>query len=156
MASNKFQSKVEVEQAKQELDKTENEIKSKLCALIQQEQTGTAQKQLEASDTVAEICNSTAQKKGGDNKTYSVSVGDIFEGIVVETKDFGVFVQLQAGGVEGLCHISEFSASFVKNIYDVCKVGDVIPVKVLSIDESGRLKLSRKAALAELERKGNQ
>lgn len=67
---------------------------------------------------------------------------------VVAAKDFGVFVEITPG-VEGLCHISELSDGYVKNVSDVCKVGDTIDVKLISIDEQGRFKLSRKAALAE-------
>ena len=66
----------------------------------------------------------------------------------VAAKDFGVFVEITPG-VEGLCHISELSDGYVKNVSDVCKVGDTIDVKLISIDEQGRFKLSRKAALAE-------
>ncbi len=68
---------------------------------------------------------------------------------VVSVKDFGAFVEF-IPGVEGLCHISELSDGYVKNVESVCKVGDVIPVKLLSIDDQGRFKLSRKAALAEM------
>jgi polyribonucleotide nucleotidyltransferase len=64
-------------------------------------------------------------------------------------KDFGVFVEITPG-VEGLCHISELSDGFVKSVDDVCKVGDEIPVKLLVIDDQGRFKLSRRAALAEM------
>ena len=71
---------------------------------------------------------------------------------VVSVKDFGAFVEF-APGVEGLCHISEISDGYVKNVGDVCKVGDIIPVKLLLIDDQGRFKLSRKAALAELDKK---
>ncbi len=71
---------------------------------------------------------------------------------VVSVKDFGVFVEF-VPGVEGLCHISELSDGYVKSVGDVCKVGDIIPVKLLSIDEQGRFKLSRRAALAELGQK---
>jgi polyribonucleotide nucleotidyltransferase len=67
----------------------------------------------------------------------------------VSAKDFGVFVEITPG-VEGLCHISELSDGYVKNVDEVCKVGDLIPVKLLSVDDQGRFKLSRKAALAEL------
>jgi len=74
---------------------------------------------------------------------------------VVSVKDFGVFVEITPG-VEGLCHISELSDSYVKNVDDVCKVGDEIPVKLLAIDEQGRFKLSRKAALGELSKKDKQ
>ena len=83
-------------------------------------------------------------------------VGRIYEqSKVVSVKDFGIFVEI-IPGVEGLCHISELSEGFVKNAGDVCKVGDLIPVKLLLIDDQGRLKLSRKAALAELNKKAKQ
>jgi len=82
--------------------------------------------------------------------TQPPQVGRIYrQSKVVSVKDFGVFVEITPG-VEGLCHISELSDSYVKNIDEVCKVGDEIPVKLLSIDNQGRLKLSRKAALAEI------
>ncbi|HUT30415.1 MAG TPA: polyribonucleotide nucleotidyltransferase [Sedimentisphaerales bacterium] len=77
-------------------------------------------------------------------------VGRIYkQSRVVSAKDFGVFVEITPG-VEGLCHISELSEGYVKNVEDVCKVGDVIPVKLLLIDDQGRFKLSRRAALAEM------
>jgi len=82
--------------------------------------------------------------------TQPPQVGRIYkQSKVVSVKDFGAFVEITPG-VEGLCHISELSDGFVKNVDDVCKVGDLIPVKLLSIDEQGRFKLSRRAALAEL------
>jgi polyribonucleotide nucleotidyltransferase len=68
---------------------------------------------------------------------------------VVSVKDFGVFVEITPG-VEGLCHISELSDGYVKSVEDVCKSGDQIDVKLLSIDDQGRFKLSRRAALAEI------
>jgi polyribonucleotide nucleotidyltransferase len=68
---------------------------------------------------------------------------------VVSVKEFGAFVEI-VPGVEGLCHISELSEGYVKHVEEVCKIGDVIPVKLLSIDDQGRYKLSRKAALAEM------
>jgi polyribonucleotide nucleotidyltransferase len=81
--------------------------------------------------------------------TQPPKVGRIYnQSKVVSVKDFGAFVEITPG-VEGLCHISELSDSYVKNVEDVCKVGDLIPVKLISIDDQGRLKLSRKAALAE-------
>jgi len=82
--------------------------------------------------------------------TQPPQVGRIYrKSKVVSVKDFGVFVEITLG-VEGLCHISELSESYVKNIDEICKVGDEIPVKLLSIDNQGRFKLSRKAALAEM------
>jgi polyribonucleotide nucleotidyltransferase len=82
--------------------------------------------------------------------TQPPQVGRIYgRAKVVSVKDFGVFVEITPG-VEGLCHISELSDGYVKNVDEVCKMGDVIPVKLLAIDDQGRFRLSRKAALAEL------
>jgi len=83
--------------------------------------------------------------------TQPPKVGRIYEQArVVSVKDFGVFVEITPG-VEGLCHISELNEGFVKNVEDVCKTGDLMPVKLISIDDQGRLKLSRRAALVELD-----
>ncbi len=85
-----------------------------------------------------------------ESMTQPPQVGRIYQQAkVVSVKEFGAFVEILPG-VEGLCHISELSDGYVKNVEDVCKVGDLIPVKLLLIDEQGRFKLSRKAALAEL------
>jgi len=82
--------------------------------------------------------------------TQAPKVGTLYPNSkVVSVKEFGAFVEF-IPGVEGLCHISELSDGYVKNVDSVCKVGDVIPVKLLSVDDQGRFKLSRKAALAEL------
>jgi polyribonucleotide nucleotidyltransferase len=86
--------------------------------------------------------------------TQPPQVGRIYQqSKVVSVKEFGAFVEILPG-VEGLCHISELNDGYVKNVEDVCKMGDLIPVKLLSIDEQGRFKLSRKAALAELNKTG--
>ena len=83
--------------------------------------------------------------------TTPPQVGKIYETArVVSVKDFGAFVEITPG-VEGLCHISELSDGFIKSVEDVCKVGDIVSVKLLAIDNQGRFKLSRKAALAELD-----
>jgi len=88
-----------------------------------------------------------------ESLTTPPEVGRVYEGAkVVSVKDFGVFVEI-VPGVEGLCHISELSEGYVKNVEDVCKMGDLITVKLISIDDQGRLKLSRKAALAEVKKK---
>ncbi len=76
-----------------------------------------------------------------------IKVGTIYTGKVVSTKDFGAFVEL-APGTDGMCHISELAEGYVKNVTDVVKIGDVIKVKVILVDDQGRIKLSRKAALA--------
>ncbi len=77
-------------------------------------------------------------------------VGRIYEGVVKTTTSFGAFVEITPG-TEGLCHISELQSGRTEKTEDVLKVGDVTKVKLLAIDEKGRLRLSRKAALEELE-----
>jgi polyribonucleotide nucleotidyltransferase len=77
-----------------------------------------------------------------------VKVGRIYTGRVTSVKDFGAFVEV-VPGQDGLCHISELSEDYVQKVTDVCKMGDILKVKVLLIDEQGRIKLSRKAALRE-------
>ena len=75
-------------------------------------------------------------------------VGRIYEGPVKNTTTFGAFVEIMPG-TEGLCHISELQEARTEKTEDVVKKGDIVRVKLLSIDEKGRLRLSRKAALAE-------
>ncbi len=75
-------------------------------------------------------------------------VGRIYEGTVKNTTSFGAFVEILPG-TEGLCHISELEEGRVEKTEDVLNKGDITRVKLLSIDEKGRLRLSRKAALAE-------
>ncbi len=82
--------------------------------------------------------------------TQAPKVGTLYPNAkVVSIKEFGAFVEF-IPGVEGLCHVSELSDSYVKSVDAVCKMGDLIPVKLLLVDDQGRFKLSRKAALAEL------
>ncbi|UCG17641.1 MAG: polyribonucleotide nucleotidyltransferase [Phycisphaerales bacterium] len=78
--------------------------------------------------------------------TEEVKVGRIYTGRVTSVKDFGAFIEVTPGQ-DGMCHISELSEDYVQQVSDVCKVGDIMKVKVLLIDEQGRIKLSRKAAL---------
>jgi polyribonucleotide nucleotidyltransferase len=75
-------------------------------------------------------------------------VGRIYEGPVKNTTTFGAFVEILPG-TEGLCHISELDEGRVEKTEDVLKKGDITRVKLLSIDEKGRLRLSRRAAIAE-------
>jgi polyribonucleotide nucleotidyltransferase len=82
--------------------------------------------------------------------TGSVEVGKIYEGQIVSIKEFGVFVELLPGR-EGLCHVSELADEYVDNVANHFKVGDIIPIKVIAIDEQNRLKLSRKVALREMQ-----
>ncbi len=75
-------------------------------------------------------------------------VGQVYEGPIKGIRDFGMFVEILPG-TEGMCHVSEISDTFVKEIDDVCKVGDVVKVKVIEIDSAGRIRLSRKAVILE-------
>ncbi len=74
-------------------------------------------------------------------------IGKIYEGVVKNTTSFGAFVEILPG-VEALCHISELEEGRVEKTEDVVKRGDKVRVKLISIDERGRLRLSRRAALA--------
>ena len=76
--------------------------------------------------------------------------GAIFKGKVTRLMDFGAFVEI-APGKEGLCHISQLDVKRTERVTDVVNVGDVILVKVLEIDDKGRLNLSRREALIEVE-----
>lgn len=80
--------------------------------------------------------------------TEGVKVGAIYEGRVSSIKDFGAFVEILPGK-DGLVHISEMSEGYVGSVADVCRVGDSMLVKVILVDDQDRVKLSRKAALAE-------
>jgi polyribonucleotide nucleotidyltransferase len=75
-----------------------------------------------------------------------VKVGQIYSGKVVSMKDFGAFIEL-APGTDGMCHISELADGYVKSVADVVKLGDVVKVKVINVDDQGRIKLSRKAVI---------
>ncbi len=79
-------------------------------------------------------------------------VGAIYKGKVVRIMDFGAFVEI-APGKDGLVHISKLDKSRVERVEDVVSVGDEIVVKVTEIDRQGRINLSRKDALAEIEAK---
>ncbi len=72
-------------------------------------------------------------------------VGEIFQGTVKKILDFGAFVEFLPGK-DGLVHISQLSNSRVNKVEDVLKVGDIVPVKLISIDEQGRMNLSIKQA----------
>ncbi len=75
-----------------------------------------------------------------------IKVGTIYEGKVISIKDFGAFIEL-VPGTDGMCHVSELAHGFVKTVTEVVKLGDVVKVKVINVDDSGRIKLSRKALL---------
>jgi polyribonucleotide nucleotidyltransferase len=80
--------------------------------------------------------------------TAEAEIGKIYRGKVVTVKEFGAFVEFLPGK-DGLVHISELANFRVKQTEDIVKVGDEISVKCLGVDEKGRVKLSRKAAMEE-------
>lgn len=81
------------------------------------------------------------------NITHEVKIGEIFQGRVKRIFDFGAMTEILPGQ-EGLIHISELAPYRVKKVEDVVKIGDIVPVKVISIDEQGRINLSLKQAPA--------
>ena len=81
--------------------------------------------------------------------TQEVEVGALYTGKVVRILGFGAIVELFPG-TDGLIHISQLAEGHVKEVTDVLKEGDEVPVKVIDIDPQGRIRLSRKAALREM------
>jgi polyribonucleotide nucleotidyltransferase len=80
--------------------------------------------------------------------TREAEVGKIYLGTVRKIAEFGAFVELFPG-TDGLIHISELSDKRVKSVSEVLKEGEEVMVKVVSIDRAGKIRLSRKEALAE-------
>jgi polyribonucleotide nucleotidyltransferase len=82
--------------------------------------------------------------------TAEIEVGTTYHGKVVSTTNFGAFVQVLPGK-DGMIHISELADFRVEKVEDVVKVGDMVHAKCIGVDERGRVKLSRKAAMAEMD-----
>ena len=82
--------------------------------------------------------------------TVEAQVGKVYKGTVRRIVDFGAFVEILPG-TDGLLHISQIGPGRVQRVSDVLKEGDQIPVKVLEIDRSGKIRLSRKEAMTEQE-----
>jgi polyribonucleotide nucleotidyltransferase len=78
--------------------------------------------------------------------TYVPKVGDVFDGKVVKIMEFGAFVEMTPGK-DGLVHISELDNKRVNKVEDVVKLGDIIKVKLMKVDDQGRFNLSRKALM---------
>ena len=116
-----------------------------------QEETGTTI-EIEDDGTVQIACiDAEAAKQARDNVeslSAEVKVGRIYTGHVVSIKEFGAFIEI-APDTDGLCHVSELSDGYVKNVEDVVKIGDEVRVKCILIDDQGRIKLSRKAVMKE-------
>jgi polyribonucleotide nucleotidyltransferase len=112
-----------------------NEIIDKTGAAIDIEDSGlifiTAEKEEAAKKAVSQIKSITRE----------VKVGEVFEGKVKRILEFGAFVEILPGQ-EGLIHISKLSDKRVEKVEDVLKLGDRVLVKVISIDEQGRINLA--------------
>ena len=80
--------------------------------------------------------------------TAEAEVGKIYRGTVRRVVDFGAFVEIMPG-TDGLVHISQLANERVRQVTDVVREGDVIDVKVIEVDRSGKIRLSRKEALRE-------
>jgi polyribonucleotide nucleotidyltransferase len=80
--------------------------------------------------------------------TAEAEIGQLYEGTVKTIRDFGAFVEIMPGK-DGLVHISELADFRVGKVEDICKEGDIMWVKVLDVDRDGKIRLSRRAAMAE-------
>ena len=92
---------------------------------------------LEASNKAIEIINGLFEE---------IQVGKIYQGKIKRIADFGAFVEILPGK-EGLCHISKLDIKRVNSVRDVVKEGDIVSVKVIGVDRSGKIDLSRKDTL---------
>ncbi|MGB8078833.1 MAG: S1 RNA-binding domain-containing protein, partial [Gallionella sp.] len=86
-------------------------------------------------------------KKRIEDIVADVEVGKIYEGPVVKLLDFGALVNVLPGK-DGLLHISQIAHERVASVSDHLKEGQIVRVKVLEVDDKGRMKLSMKALLA--------
>ena len=81
-----------------------------------------------------------------DDIVREAQIGEVFEGEVTRVEDYGAFVKL-FGSVEGLCHVSRLGWNYIASANDVVKVGDTLKVKVIEIDDKGKIKVSHKEFL---------
>jgi polyribonucleotide nucleotidyltransferase len=93
----------------------------------------------ECSDAAIKMINEIIQE---------AEVDKLYMGKVVKIMDFGAFVEIFPG-TDGLVHISQLARERVEKVTDVLKEGDEVLVKVLEVDNNGKIRLSRKAALSE-------
>lgn len=113
-----------------------------------QDETG-ATIDIEEDGTIFIACKGAGAEQARDMiraLTEDPQVGNIYKGKVVSIRDFGAFIEILPG-TEGLCHVSELAETYVENVNDVCRIGDEMEVKVINIDDQGKVKVSRKAVL---------
>jgi len=125
-----------------------NDIIAKTGVQIEVENDGTV------TITSADLNGLEAARKRVEDLTRELKPGEFFpEGKVTRILDFGAFVEVLPGQ-EGMVHISELSPTRVEKVTDVVKVGDIIPVVVIKIDELGRVNLSLKRAKEKMQQNG--
>jgi len=120
--------------------KTINRIQSETGATIDIEEDGT----IYIGCTSAE--GAEAARAEIEGMTAEAQVGQVYTGKVVSITDFGAFIEILPGQ-DGLCHVSELSADYVNKVADVVNLGDTLEVKVINIDDNGRIKLSHRALM---------
>ena len=103
--------------------------------------------------TVSVAANDDAKIKSAmsiiESLTAEATVGQIYKGVVKRITDFGAFVEILPG-TDGLLHISQLSEERVRRVEDVVQEGDEVYVKVLEVDRQGKIRLSKKDAMAEM------
>ena len=106
--------------------------------------------------TISSVDMRAAEKAKHDIEllTSEPELGKVYTGKVTGVREFGAFVEI-IPGCEGLVHVSELDDKYVEKVEDVVKIGDELTVKIINIDEQGRVKLSRKVLLREA-RKGQE
>jgi len=113
-----------------------------------------AQIDIEDDGKVSIFANNAESLKMATDEVASISAeaeeGKLYEGTVTGIKEFGCFVEILPGK-DGLCHISELADRRIGAVEDVCKVGDKMWVKCIGIDDRGRVKLSRREAMRDLD-----
>ncbi len=122
--------------------------KGKTIRMIQDETGASINVEDDGTVTVSSVSGEGGQraKEMIEAIVEEPEVGRVYRGVVKNTTTFGAFVEI-IPGVEGLCHISELEEGRTENTEDVVKPGDEVKVKLLAVDERGRLKLSRRAAM---------
>ena len=113
-----------------------------------------AQIDIQDDGSVSIFANNAESLKIAQDEVASISAeaeeGKLYEGTVTGIKEFGCFVEILPGK-DGLCHISELADRRIGKVEDVCKVGDKMWVKCVGIDDRGRIKLSRREAMRDLD-----
>lgn len=100
--------------------------------------------------TASDFESAERAKKIVDDLTKEVRVGEVYTGRVTRVEPFGAFVEILPGR-EGLVHISQLAKERVHKIEDICKAGDEVLVKVIEIGEDGKIRLTRRGLLEDLE-----